>query len=200
MFHVQRKIVPFSVLVACNDYIWNNMDTCWWLVGVRDLYNLLFESLVLSVELWWVKSTLILNIGCCPRWPETSRNGSSSLHIYIQHTSRQLYLLVKNWETSTEWTLVQTMPAWLHYLLHYWQYDSHYTTCISTLYIIYTMIMYNILLIFIFSISNNCARASSPHEAAVCLAVPAPAGHHAVELLIVDAAVTVNVRLLSHGI
>ena len=80
-------------------------------------------------------------------------------------------------------------------IIYYWQYDSYYT-----MYIIYTMIMYNILLIFIFSISNNYACASSPHEAAVCLAVPAPAGHHAVELLVVDAAVTVNVRLLSHGI
>ena len=71
------------------------------------------------------------------------------------------------------------LPVSLHYTLS--------TLCIS------------ILLIFIFS-SNNCGNASSPHETAVCLAVPAPAGHHAVELLVVDAAVTVNVRLLRHGI
>ena len=142
-----KKKNNFSVLVACG--------SPWF------LYNLLFKSLVLSVELWCVKSTLILNIGCCPRWPETSRNGSSSPHIYIQPTSRQLYLLVKKWETSTEWTLVHTMPAWLHitgnkargilldvryrisfslyftcalHIIHY----LHYT--VETKYIIYTMI------------------------------------------------------------
>ena len=133
-----------------------------------------------------MKSTLILNIGCCPRWPETSRNGSSSLHIYIQpHPDNCIYS-----SRTEKYPLNGHLYKQCQHdcIIYYWQYDSHYSTCIS------------ILLIFIFSISNNCARASSPHEAAVSLAVPAPAGHHAVELLVVDAAVTVNVRLLSHGI
>ena len=190
MFHVQRKIVPFSVLVACNEYTWI-------LVGglsesvICIIYCLKVWCWVWSSDGWSQPWYWILAAVRSSR-RQVVMDPHLSIFTYSTHPDNCIYLSRTEKHPLNGHLYKQCQHDCI---IYYWQYDSYYT-----MYIIYTMIMYNILLIFIFSISNNYACASSPHEAAVCLAVPAPAGHHAVELLVVDAAVTVNVRLLSHGI